>query len=80
MIRKTSKVKPRSPMDADIEMGKRIRARRVEQNMSQDELGKILVLDLAVALEIYDADGRIFGDVNDQGIPRRHQLYDGEKT
>ena len=42
MIRKTSKPKPRSPASADIEMGKRIRARRNDLKMSQQELAAIL--------------------------------------
>ena len=42
MVRKTSKPKPRSPVSADIEMGKRIRIRRNEIKMSQQELAAIL--------------------------------------
>ena len=42
MIRKTSKPKPRSPVSADIEMGKRIRDRRIEQKLSQQNLAGIL--------------------------------------
>ena len=42
MIRKAAKPKPRSPVTADIEMGERIRARRIEQKMSQQELAAFL--------------------------------------
>ena len=44
LIRKSAKPKPRSPVTADIEMGERIRERRIEQKMSQQELAKILGL------------------------------------
>ena len=42
MIRKAAKPKPRSPVTADIEMGERIRARRIDQKMSQQELAAFL--------------------------------------
>ena len=42
MIRKAAKPKPRSPVTADIEMGERIRARRMAQKMSQQELAAFL--------------------------------------
>ena len=42
MIHKKSKPKARSPVSADIEMGKRIRHRRNEMKMSQVELAAIL--------------------------------------
>jgi transcriptional regulator with XRE-family HTH domain len=40
--KKTTKPEPRSPISADIEMGKRIRDRRNEMKMSQNELAAIL--------------------------------------
>ena len=42
MTKRTTIVKPRSSGEPDIELGRRIRLRRVEQKMSQDELGKKL--------------------------------------
>ena len=42
MIRKIAKPKPRSPVAADLELGDFIRARRIEQKMSQQELASIL--------------------------------------
>ena len=44
MIRKqpSKNPKPRSPVSADVDMGERIRARRIEQKMSQQELAAFL--------------------------------------
>ena len=42
LIRKKSKLAARSPVSADVEMGKRIRRRRNELKMSQVELAAIL--------------------------------------
>lgn len=43
MTKKASKtVNKRKPMTADLDLGKKIRLRRVEQKLSQDELGKAL--------------------------------------
>jgi transcriptional regulator with XRE-family HTH domain len=37
--KRATKTKPRSAGNSDIELGKRIRLRRIEQNLSQTELG-----------------------------------------
>ena len=42
LIRKSAKPKPRSPVSADIEFGKRVKARRIKQNMSQQDLAAVL--------------------------------------
>lgn len=42
MAKKTIKVRPRDVSHHDVEMGKRIRLRRVEQKISQQELGEHL--------------------------------------
>ena len=42
MISKVTKPKPRSPVSADIELGKRVKARRIKQNMSQQDLAAVL--------------------------------------
>ena len=42
MIRKKLRSTPRSPVSADIEMGKCIKTRRIINKMSQEELATIL--------------------------------------
>ena len=42
MIRKTPQLKPRSPVSVDLEIGKRIRTRRLEMKISKPQLASVI--------------------------------------